>query len=823
MEKDYGELLKQMTLEEKASLCSGLTFWQTKPIERLGVPSVMMTDGPHGLRKEKASAATNIMKDSYPATCFPPAATLASSWDVDLVREVGNAIADEAKEQGVTTVLGPGVNIKRSPLCGRNFEYYSEDPYLAGEMGAAWVRGVQEKGVGVSLKHYCANNQEHIRMTIDARVDERALREIYLPAFEKIVKQEQPTTVMCSYNKLNGTYLSDNKRLLTDILRDEFGFKGIVISDWGAVNDRVEGIRAGLDLEMPGNNGMNDYNIVQAVKDGKLDEADLDKVVLRMLKFAFECKAKEVKDHKADYDAHHNLVRKAAAQSAVLLKNDGALPLAEEESIAVIGALAKRLRFQGTGSSHIHPTKVVSFTDHLNSLNKEFAYADGYTFKGEGYSKKLIEKAVETAKGKDKVIVFAGLPDSHENEGLDRKHINLPSSHNTLIEEILKVNPNVVVVLCNGSPVKISLWANKVRAILDVYLGGQAGGAATYDLLYGIENPSGKLAETFPFRNHDNIVSRYFPMGPRTVEYRESIYVGYRFFDAAEKPVQFPFGFGLSYTTFEYSDLKISKKQINEGEKLSVSFKIKNTGKIAGAEIAQLYVADKESTLFRPRKELKGFKKVFLEAGESKTVELELDDRAFSYYNVSISDWHIESGDFDILIGASSKDIKLSATVNVVSKNPDAPIPDYRECSPYYYNLSEREMPQKRIPHEQFEAIYGSPMIENTPFQKGEFTINNTVEQIAVTSLGKFIFRLIFYGSKLVAGKSENKAMIQEASRDMPLRSFSGFTGGLLSQTTVNGLVDMLNGKKGGWKKFKLGFKENRAKKKAQKDVKPQI
>lgn len=808
MEKNFDELLSQMTLEEKASLCSGLSFWLTKPVERLDIPSVLMTDGPHGLRKEVAAAATNIMKDSEPATCFPPAVTTASSWDAELLREVGNAIADEAKQHGVSTVLGPGINIKRSPLCGRNFEYFSEDPFLAGVMGAAWVHGVQEKNVGVSLKHFCANNQEYIRMSIDSIVDERALREIYLPAFEKIVKEEQPSTIMCSYNRLNGTYLSDNKRMLTDVLRGEWGFEGIVVSDWGAVNDRIEGIKAGLDLEMPGNGGMNDKNIIKAVEEGRLEEADLDKVVLRMLKFIFKCKNSEVSDYKADYDKNHGLARKVAAQSSVLLKNDGALPLKENESIAVIGALAQKLRYQGGGSSHIHTTKIVSFLDHLDSLNKEYTYSAGYNFKKDGYSKSLIEKAVKAADGKDKVIVFVGLTDVYESEGFDRKHINMPDSHNTLIEELLKVNKNVIVVLNGGSPIKVSLWAHKVRAILNVYLGGQAGGSATYDVLYGDVNPSGKLAETFPLRNHDNVVSRYFPMGPRTVEYRESIYVGYRFFEAADRPVQYPFGYGLSYTTFEYSDLKLSKSAITEGDKLKATFVVKNTGKIDGAEIAQLYVADKESTIFRPKKELKGFKKVFLKAGESAKVELELDSRSFAYYNTEISDWHIESGDFEILVGASSADIKLSATVNVTSKNPDAKIPDYRDCSPYYYNPSEVEKPHKRIPHEQFEAIYGAPMIENTPFQKGEFTINNTVEQIAVTGLGKFIYRLIYHGSKLFAGNAENSLMVQESSKDIPLRSFSGFTGGVLSQMTVDGLKDMLNGTKGGWKKFRKGLKK---------------
>ncbi|MGN1097129.1 MAG: glycoside hydrolase family 3 N-terminal domain-containing protein, partial [Christensenellales bacterium] len=418
---NYEEILKQMTLEEKASLCSGSDFWHTQPVERLNIPAVFMSDGPHGLRKEKESQGTNIMKLSYPAVCFPTAVTLASSWDTDLAVEIGQAIADEAKEQGQSTVLGPGVNIKRSPLCGRNFEYFSEDPYLAGQMGASWVHGVQSQNIGVSLKHFCANNQEHIRMSVDTVCDERTMREIYLPAFEHTVKAEQPTTIMPSYNKVNGTYMCENKKYLTDILRDEWGFKGITISDWGAVNDRVEGVKAGNDLEMPGNNGMNDYQIIQAVKEGRLDEADLDKIALRMIKFAFECKAKEVPNYKTDYEKHHLLARKAASQGSVLLKNDDEiLPLKGDEKIAVIGALAKHSRYQGAGSSRINPTKLVSFVDALTAAGKNFTYADGYTLKNDGYKASLIKEAQKVAKDADKVVAFIGLTDEYESEGFDR-------------------------------------------------------------------------------------------------------------------------------------------------------------------------------------------------------------------------------------------------------------------------------------------------------------------------------------------------------------------------------------------------------------------
>ncbi len=805
-EKNYQAILEQMTLEEKASLCSGLTNWLTKPIPRLGIPSVWMSDGPHGLRKEMQTGGTNIMQKAETATCFPTAVTTASSWDPALLEEVGTVLADEAKAYKVTTLLGPGVNIKRSPLCGRNFEYISEDPYHAARMGAAFVHGVQKEGIGVSLKHYCANNQEHIRMCIDSVVDERALREIYLTPFEYIVKTEQPTTVMCSYNRVGGTYLSDNKRLLTDVLRGEWGYKGIVVSDWGAVNDRVEGIRAGLDLEMPGNGGMNDKHIVEAVKNGSLDEADLDKVVLRMIKFAFDCKENEGRGYTPDFKAHHQVARKAAAQSAVLLKNnDNALPLNSKQRVAVIGALAKNLRYQGAGSSHINPPKTVAFTEAMRNEGQSFAYAPGYSLKGDGYNKKLIDEAVKVAKGKDAVLLFIGLTDAYESEGFDRKHMNIPKGHNELVDAITKVNDNVIVVLSCGSPIKMDMWECKVKAILNLYLGGQAGGEAAYDLIYGKVNPSGKLAETFPFNNEDNVVAKYFPMGPRTVEYRESIFVGYRYFDAAKKAVQYPFGHGLSYTKFEYKNIKLSSKKVKEGEKLTVTFTLKNIGDVAGAEVAQIYVCPPESKIFKADRELKGFQKVYLEPGEKKKVSIELDERAFSYYNVNINDWHAESGEYKIIVAASSRDSRLYDSVEVITAKPDAEVPDYSKTAPIYYSVDS----MATIPEKQFEVLLGYELPNNSGFKKGELTINNSVKQVAVSPTGKALYGILNVGAKLVALGAENPEMITNSVNDLPLRSFSGWTGGLISQKSVDGLLDMCNGQKGGFKKLISGFKKD--------------
>lgn len=655
-----------MTLEEKASLCSGLGLWHTKPIERLGILSIMMTDGPHGLRKLE----NGDFRKSVPATCFPTAVTLASSWDRKLVEKVGSAIGQECEAEGVSILLGPGVNIKRSPLCGRNFEYYSEDPFLSSEMALHFIKGVQSQGVGTSMKHFCVNNQEHRRQTVSVVVDERTLREIYLASFEKAVKEGKPWTVMCAYNKVNGEYCSENIYLLKDVLKEEWGFEGFVVSDWGAVNDRAKGLLAGLDLQMPYDGGFGDRKIIEAVKKGEIPEDVLDRAVERISKIIF--KAIDNKKENATYDklAHHKLAREIARECFVLLKNeDNILPLKKEGSIALIGAFAKKPRYQGGGSSHVNPTILDNaYEDVLKKAESKakILYADGYRLDSDEIDEKLIEEAKEVAKKSDLAVIFAGLPERYESEGYDRPHMKMPENHNRLIEEISKVQKNVAVVLANGAPVEMP-WVDNVRGILETYLGGQGWGGAVADVLFGVVNPSGKSAETLPKKLSDNPSYLNFPREDDRVEYREGIFVGYRYYDKKEMDVLFPFGYGLSYSTFEYSDLVLDKKEMTDQDILRVSVKVRNTGKVSGKEIVQLYVRDINSSVIRPEKELKGFEKVELNPGEEKEVIFTLDNRAFAYYNVDIKDWHVESGEFEILIGKSSRDVVLKNTVYVKS------------------------------------------------------------------------------------------------------------------------------------------------------------
>lgn len=792
---DIKSVLQKLTLEEKCALASGISFWDTTPIDRVGVPSVNMADGPHGLRKEIIeSDVANVMQKSQEATCFPTAVTLASSWDRELVGEVANAIAEECIDQDVTTVLGPGINIKRNPLCGRNFEYFSEDPYLAGQLSASYVSAVQKRGVGTSLKHFAANSQEYRRFVTSSEVDERAFREIYLPAFEITVKNAQPYTIMCSYNPINGIHASDNKRLLTDILRIEWGYKGIVISDWGAVNDRVKGIQAGLDIEMPTSDGVHDDDIALAVKNGELEENDLDIVVERILKYVYKCSENREKNHNkaCDYDSHHKIAAKAAREGAVLLKNVcHSLPIKEDSKIAVIGTMAKSMRYQGSGSSRINPKKLVSFTDYLTSINKEFEYADGYVPEGDGYNKKLLAEAVKKATGKDYVLAFIGLTDEYESEGFDRTHLELPKGHNQLIEELLKVNENVIIVLSCGSPIKMP-WLDKVKAVLNMYLCGQAGGEACYDLLFGKASPCGKLAETFPLSLADNPAFLYYQMGPQTVEYRESIYVGYRYYDSADKQTLYPFGYGLSYSEFEYSNLQVDKTELSNKETLKLSFDIKNIGNYDAKEIAQVYVKDIESTIFREEKALKGFEKVYLKKGQRKTVAIEIDSRAFSFYNTGKNDWDIEQGDFEILIGASSKDIRLSQTVFV--RGSQEGIPDYRQTAPVYYNIETAS----DISDKQFEVLLGRAITENKSYKKGEIDFNATVDDIRVTILGKFVRWAAYTFSTVVLPKGSPlymKKMVKNSVLVMPLRSMYAMTNGMVPKESVEGLMTAFNGK----------------------------
>ncbi|MCC8023536.1 MAG: glycoside hydrolase family 3 C-terminal domain-containing protein, partial [Clostridiales bacterium] len=606
------DLVSRMTLEEKASLCSGKDFWHLKGVERLGLSSVMVTDGPHGLRKQAGESDHLGINDSVKATCFPTASATACSFDPELMREIGAALGEECRQEDVAVILGPGANIKRSPLCGRNFEYISEDPYVTGEMAAALISGIQSQGIGTSMKHYAANSQETRRMSTDSVVDERALREIYLTGFETAVKKAQPWTLMCAYNKLDGTYLSNNKRLLTDILREEWGFEGLVMTDWGAMDDRVKGVEAGLDLEMPASGGFTDTQIVEAVRAGKLSEAALDRAVERITALILRCQEGRQAGYRYDRDAHHALARRAAAQSTVLLKNEGGLlPLAGNARIAVIGQFAKTPRYQGAGSSKIEPTRLDNAWDALAQTALEAEYAPGYNLGKERQDAAALRAgACKAARDKDVVVLFAGLPDAYESEGFDRDTLEMPQEHVDLIEAVAAENPNVVVVLQCGAPVEMD-WADRVKGIVLSYLGGQAGGSGCVDVLTGKVNPGGKLAETFPYHLSDTPSFRYFPGYSKSVEYRESLYVGYRYYDAADKAVRYPFGYGLSYTTFEYSNLKLGAAEYEPGGgTLAVSFTVTNTGTVPGAEVAQIYVRLEKSRIFRAKRELKGFQVV---------------------------------------------------------------------------------------------------------------------------------------------------------------------------------------------------------------------
>ncbi|MEH6944055.1 glycoside hydrolase family 3 C-terminal domain-containing protein [Bacillus sp. JJ722] len=670
MKRDIKAIITQMTLVEKASICSGLDFWNLKGIERLGIPSIMVTDGPHGLRKQKGGADHLGINDSVPATCFPSAAGMASSWNKELIGKVGVALGEECQAENVAVLLGPGANIKRSPLCGRNFEYFSEDPYLSSEMATNHIKGVQSQGVGTSLKHFAANNQEHRRMSSDSIIDERTLREIYLASFEDAVKKSQPWTVMCSYNKVNGEYASENKYLLNDILKDEWGFDGFVVSDWGAVNERDKSLNAGLELEMPSSFGNGDRKIIEALKNGKLSEEKLDKAVERILRIIFMAVDHKKEKTSYDKDAHHQLAREAAREGMVLLKNnDRILPLKKEGTIAVIGELAKKPRYQGGGSSHVNPTKLENIFEEIENTvgeNAKVLYSQGYTLDNDELIASLIEDAKKVATQSDKVIILAGLPDRYESEGYDRNHLRIPENHRQLIEAVAEVNPNIVVVLSNGAPIEMP-WLNSVKGLLEAYLGGQALGGAIADLVFGEANPSGKLAETFPKQLSDNPSFLNFPGEGDKVEYKEGIFVGYRYYDTKNIEPLYPFGYGLSYTNFEYSNLAVNKKDIKDFENVTVTVNIKNTGEIAGKEIVQLYVRDEETSVIRPEKELKGFEKVYLQPGEEKSVTFTLNKRSFAYYNVELQDWHVETGKFEILIGKSSKEIVLKENIFVQS------------------------------------------------------------------------------------------------------------------------------------------------------------
>ena len=653
------ELVSALTLEEKAGLCSGADFWHTKAVERLGIPAIKVSDGPHGLRTQKEGSTDP--NDAIEAVCFPAGCAAAASFDPALTRRMGAALGREARASGVQVLLGPAVNIKRSPLCGRNFEYYSEDPYLAGELAAGFIRGVQSEGVGTSIKHFAANSQETRRLSADSRVDERTLHEIYLPAFETAVKKARPWTVMCSYNRVNGDYASESKPLLTDILRDDWGFDGFVMSDWGAVNDRIKGVAAGLELEMPGSGGVYDRKIIEAVQNGTLDIGVLDKAVARILNIVLRAadlaKLPAVFDHAAD----HKLAVELAKQSAVLLRNLGALPLHKGQKVAYIGAFADHPRYQGGGSSHVNTT-AISAMDAAIMNDRSVSYIEGFPADRDQRDEAEFLRAVTAAEAADVAVIFAGLPDSFESEGADRRHMRLPDCQNNLIARVAAVQKNTVVVLHTGSPVECP-WANDVNAVLCMYLGGEGVGAAADALLWGDANPSGRLPETWPLRLEDTPCYLDFPGDGRHVEYREGVYVGYRWYDARKMPVLWPFGHGLSYTGFVYRNAQLTADEFAEGDSVRVRVSVKNVGMMPGKEVVQLYVADCTGTTGRPPKELRKFVKVKLEPGEEKQVEFTLTAQDLSYYDETLGSWYAAPGEYKILLGHSSRDIHATLSV----------------------------------------------------------------------------------------------------------------------------------------------------------------
>ena len=667
IDRSAADIVADLTLEEKASLTSGASFWTTKPVERFGLPAIMLTDGPHGVRKQRASADHLGIGDSVPATCFPPAVALGSSFDPELLERVGVALGEESQAEGVGVLLGPGINIKRSPLCGRNFEYLSEDPIVSGVLGSALVRGLQSQGVGASLKHFAANNQEADRMRVSADIDERPLREIYLRGFQRVVEDEQPWTVMCSYNRLNGVYTSEDPWLLTKVLRDEWGFEGLVVSDWGAVNERVTGLAAGLDLEMPSSEGRTDAQLVAAVRSGALDERLLDTAARRNVELVQKAVRGAKADAAYDVDAHHALAREVAAASIVLLKNDdGVLPLSPGHTgvgtaIAVIGELARTPRYQGAGSSQINPTRLDNALDELRALaGAELPFAAGYGDDG-AVSDELTAEAVAAASAAQTVLLFLGVPAALESEGFDRDDIELPAAQLALADAVISANPRTVVVLSNGGVVRLSGLADRVPAIVEGWLLGQAGGGAVADVLYGVVNPSGRLAETIPLRLADSPAYLDFPGEHSHVRYGEGLFVGYRWYDARDLEVSYPFGHGLSYTTFAYSDASVSA----DASGLTVRVTVTNTGHRPGAEVAQVYTSLPGSAVVRAPRELKGFAKVALEAGESREVDVHVRREDLAYWDTRVDRWVVEGGSYSVDVAASSRDIRATLSVDV--------------------------------------------------------------------------------------------------------------------------------------------------------------
>ena len=767
-----------MTLEEKASLLSGASFWFTKAVGRLGVAGVAMSDGPHGVRKIKEGAKEGDVSAAYPATCFPAACATACSFDPELLYEMGQAMAHEAQSLKVDVILGPGVNIKRSPLCGRNFEYFSEDPYLAGHMAARLVDGIQSMGTGTSLKHFALNSQETRRMKAESVVDERAIYEIYLPAFEYVIKHSSPYTVMCSYNRVFGTYAASSKRLLSDILRHEMGYTGVIVSDWSAVDDRITALEAGLDLEMPPTpKHESDAELVAAVKEGRLDESFLTAAAENIVRLSEKCAA-VTKKFSYDKEAHHALARKIAANSAVLLKNNGALPV-ERGTVAVIGAFAEHTRYQGSGSSLMQPTKVDTALDALKAAGLSIDYAPGYRMDGFEPDPALIRDAVKLAASHDTAVVFAGLPEEYESEGYDRKDMTMPKSHTALIKAVAAANPNTVVVLYGGSPMELEFEPD-VNAVLLMYLGGQASALACADILTGAVNPSGKLAETWPLTASDAPCAKYFPGHNYTVEYRESIFVGYRYYLTADKPMCYPFGHGLSYTSFQYSPVKLTDGR-RKGGGLTVSLTVQNIGNREGAEVVQFYAGMTGGAALRPKRVLIGFNKLKLAPHEKKTVEFTFTERDLAIYDTDIAAFVTESGEYSVEVGASSTDIRGAVSFRAgnaaVAVSPSA-----------YYDLSHGI----DIPDGAFEALLRHP-IPKADRPDEPVTLSTTLNDVRDHPLGRSIIRLVRFAAPLVMGNSPDmRRMVNDSLMDTPLRSLSVMSSGAVSYKFVKHLVKRL-------------------------------
>ena len=762
---EIDKILEQMPLKEKIALCSGKNFWQTKDFAKYGIPSLFMCDGPHGLRKQENEGDMLGVHQSRKATCFPAEVTTAGSWDPELTQAIGKAVAEEAADQGVGLVLGPGANLKRNPLCGRSFEYFSEDPHLAGKMAAGFIRGAEGESIGTSLKHFAANSQERERFTSDSILDERTLRELYLAGFEIAVKEGKPSTVMCAYPKLNGTHCSDNESLLMGILRKEWGFDGMVVTDWGAMNDRIAGFRAGCDLNMPGGSEYMEKEVFRAVQTGNLPERAVDDAARRILRLVFRT-AKTLRTHgDCDYEAHHALARQAAEAGAVLLKNEGSiLPLQENANIAVFGAMAKNMRFQGAGSSHINPTAVSQPLDFLPGA----VYVQGCDDRG-NTTEALLEEAAAAAKKAQTAIAFAGLPERFESEGFDREDMKLPEGHNRLIEAVAKANPNTVVILLCGSAVECP-WADAVKAILYMGLPGQAGGEAIANLLYGRATPGGCLAESWPYRYEDVPSSQIYGK-QKDALYEEGIYVGYRYYEKAGVPVRWPFGFGLSYTSFAYSKL--------EWHQGSTTVTVKNTGKVSGSKVVQLYVAAPRQGLHRPLRELRGFQKVFLQPGEEKTLSFPLTDRSFALWD---DGWKVPGGHYTLCVGALTEEINIPGSA--------IPAPQWQKGS--FYDTCAGK-PDRH----QWEAMLGRAYVPAV-LQRGHFTMDNTVVEMKDYSL---MMKIMFRATEKVIAKDyggkpdyENPEfrMVMASSVGGPLRSMQisgGIKGGL-----IPGMLEIANG-----------------------------